>query len=90
MEIRDLNSDVEMEAVRGGNSIYQDSYNGPVTGAVIVAPGFSNGSPNTVSSVVSQANVTQQAAAIHDIDRTDLSVSFVGSQLFAGFPFLAN
>ena len=87
MEIRDLNSEVKMEDVRGGNSISQSSYNGPVAGVVSVAPGFSNGSPTTVSSSVLQGNVTQQAAAIHDLDKTDVSVAVVGSQLFAGFPF---
>ncbi len=88
MELKDLVTDVELETVRGGNSITQTSTNGEVFGLVELGSVFSNGSPNTVDSVVSQANVTSQAAAIKDVYDVSARLSLQESQVFAGWPFL--
>ncbi len=89
MEIKDITVSVEkMEEVRGGNSITQTSTNGYVAGAVAVGGWASNGSPNYVTSSVSQANLTSQQALIEDHDITTVDVDILGSQIFAGFPFV--
>ena len=87
MELKDLVTDVELESVRGGNSIVQRSSNGPVFGAVNVHSAFSNGSPTAVDSLVSQANTTAQAAAIEDVYQISARLSLKESQVLSGWPF---
>ncbi len=84
MELKDITVAAELETVRGGNAIVQNSVNGPVTGLVGVHGSAFNLSPVSVTSDVLQQNSTTQGAAIDQLQQRDLSVVIDSSQLSFG------
>ena len=84
MELKDLTSEATMEVRGGSNAIVQSSFNGPTTGLVAVHGSKFNLSPVSVTSGVLQQNETVQMAAIDDLYKRDLSLTFDQSQLQLG------